>query len=241
MKLYFDIGNTNIKLNFIDNNLNNYISFVTNFSHTVDSFYNELPEIVKKKKIKKIFICSVVPKLTPLFEGLSKKYFNLKPKIIGLPLKSGILLKVDDPKIVGSDLVSLGAYANYISNNTIIVNLGTTTTIIHVKNKVFNGAVIMPGLKLQLNAVLEKVAKIADMEIEYKQREMGANTKDALSIGIINSHIFAINKHIENIDDKAKVIISGGNAKIITSKVNYEYVKEATIEGMKIIEALNEK
>lgn len=240
MKLYFDIGNTNIKLNFVDKE-SKYVSFSSRDNYTVDKFYSIIPEEVKRAKISKVMISSVVPRHSQIVEGLSKKYFKLEPLVVSKRLRSGVQLKIDDPKSLGSDLVALSAFASTIGTNVIIVNLGTATTFIHVKDKALNGAIIMPGIMTQVEGLVSKAAKIGDIRVAYEEKHIGKNNQEAISLGVINSHIFAIEGHIKRIDPGAKVIISGGNMKYVTPHLKYESVKEATIEGMKVLEAKNEK
>ena len=241
MKLYFDVGNTNIKIHLVSKNSNEYFFLETNKACTINLFYNKMPKQIKQLPIKSIFICSVVPLLTIVVKAIAKKYYQIEPIIINRFLKTGVKLKIEKPSSVGEDLLMLAAYANTRSNNTIVVNLGTATTIIHVQNKALLGVIIMPGIILQLEALLKKTAKINNIKISYSKLLIAKNTKDALSIGIISSHIYAIKNHLKTIDPTAKVIISGGNAQYVLEQLHYEYVKEATIEGIKVVEQLNDK
>ena len=135
MKLYFDIGNTDIKLNFNFEGQEFYVSYPTHEENSVDSLYQKLPKEVTSSHIESAAIVSVVPKGQHLIEGLIKKYWQIKSMVLGYPLKTGVKINVDNPKEVGSDLVALASFATTQGDDVTIVNLGTATTFINVKNR----------------------------------------------------------------------------------------------------------
>lgn len=239
MKLYFDIGNTNIKLTFNKNNQDWYFSFQTDSKHTVDSLYKSLPDEIKHEKIESIWIVSVIPSTTLIIEGLSKKYFGVKPKIFSYPLKTRVKLNVENPKEVGADLVAIASYASHLGNNIIVVNLGTATTITHIKDNELKGVIISLGLMAQLDSLVEKTSKLSEISLIDTNNAIGKNTVESISIGVLNGHVEMIKALISKIDKDAKVIISGGHARKILKMVDYEFIKEITLEGLKHIEKIN--
>ena len=242
MRLYFDIGNTNIKLNFNIKGKEYYVAFETSENYSVDSFYNLLPIEVKDKEISTVMICSVVPSRLNTIQGMSKKYWQINPTVLKFPVKTGLKLKAIDPKSVGADLVSLAAFVSSKTDNGIMVNMGTATTITHIKDKTLLGVVIAPGLKTSMNALLNNTAKLNDLELYVpKNKSLGNTTDEALSIGVIKGHIHMIKGLVSDIDKNANVFLSGGNSRTIKEFLfEYEYIKEATLEGLKIIEVINE-
>ncbi len=241
MKLYFDIGNTNIKMNFKYDKKEYYISFKTNNNYSPDSLFTFLPKEVKSANITSVLISSVVPSQLGIVEGMVKKYFGIKPNIIAFPIKIGIKLNAIDPKTIGSDIISLSALVANKSNNAIIINLGTATTITHVMKNTMMGTIIIPGIGISKNILIKKASKLHDVNLKLSEKVIGNNTEECLSIGILKGHIHMIRGFIRDIDSEADIFISGGNSKLIKDRIDAIYIKEATIEGMKVIEKLNEK
>lgn len=239
MKLYFDIGNTDIKLNFKNEGREFHVSFPTNISYSVDSLYNELPAQVKSADIESVAIVSVVPKKLEIIEQMSMKYWQVKPMILGYPLKSGVKINVDNPKSVGADLVALSSFASTLGENVIIVNMGTATTFINVKSKELQGVIISAGLQTQLDSLSEKSCGLTDILVSPTKKPIGKNTQEAISIGILHGHIEMIKGMVNRIDPSAKVYISGGHAWKVKELVDYEFIVEATIEGLKHVEKIN--
>ena len=243
MRLYFDIGNTNIKLNFKVNGEEFLVAYKTTENYTVDSFYTYLPQEVKDAKIRSVSVVSVVPSKLELIKGLSKKYWQIDPMVLSFPLKTGINIKALDPKKVGADLVSLSAFVASKTKNGIIVNMGTATTITHIKDNELKGVIILPGLKTSLNALLKNAAKLSEIDLYLpKNKNVGNTTDEAISIGLIKGHALMIKGLIKDIDKDAQIFLSGGNSRMLKDYLfEYQYIKEATLEGLKVVEALNEK
>ncbi|TCG10749.1 type III pantothenate kinase [Mycoplasma todarodis] len=241
MKLYFDIGNTSIKMNFNYENKEYYVSFTTRNHYSPDSLFSYLPDVVKNANIESAMISSVVPKQLGIVEGMIKKYFNIRPTVITFPIKVGVKLNATNPKTIGSDIISLAAFAASKSDNAIILNLGTATTITHVKDKTMLGTIIAPGILIGSETLVNNASKLHEVNLKLTNKKIGNNTEECLSIGILKGHIHMIRGFIKEIDQDADVFISGGNSKLIKDRIAATYVKEATIEGMKVIEKLNEK
>lgn len=242
MTLYIDIGNTNIKLHFTQDGEAKYFTYKTKTSDlSADSFYNSLPEEIKKNSFDTIFICSVVARVENVISDCFKKYYRTS-KIMHLesPIKTGIEIRVANPKEVGADIIALASFAASKSENTIIVNAGTATTIIRIKDKKLLGAIICPGLISSLNCLTQSASLLGEVNPKPIEKKIGSNTFEALSIGSIDGHAHMIRGFVNDIDKNAHIIISGGASPLLESKLKeYEFVAEATIEGMKVIENAN--
>ncbi|CAM9125907.1 type III pantothenate kinase [Mycoplasma todarodis] len=241
MKLYFDIGNTSIKMNYKLGEEEFYISFKTKNDFSPDSLFSFLPEEVKTSKVESAWISSVVPNQLGTIERMIEKYFGIKPNIIKFPVKTGINFKATNPKAIGSDVISLSAFVADKSENGIIVNLGTATTITHIKNKTMLGTIFAPGIAIGAESLIKNASKLHEINMNLINKTLGNNTEECLSIGILKGHIHMIRGFIREIDSDADVFISGGNSKLVKDMVAATYVKEATIEGIKVIEKFNEK
>lgn len=242
MTLYIDIGNSNIKLHFEKNGVLKYYAYKTNANNlSIDSFYENLSQEIKDINFDAIFICSVVASVENIVSNSLKKYFS-NSKILHLesPIKTGIELKFPNSKEVGPDLIALAAYAASRSSNTIIINAGTATTIVHVKDKKFVGVIICPGLITSLNHLTESASLLGEINPRPTEKKMGLNSFEALSIGSISGHAHMLKGFVNEIDSNALVIVSGGASPLLKTKLSsYEFVTEATIEGMKVIENEN--
>jgi pantothenate kinase (EC 2.7.1.33) len=134
--LCIDVGNTNIVLGvYREEDLLFSWRISTDRQKTSDEFgllfchffdYGGLPRTAATDAV----ICSVVPPITGSIEDACRKYFELKPMVMGSPdVDLGINILYDNPKEVGADRLAnaIGAYSRY-GGPAIVVDFGTATT-----------------------------------------------------------------------------------------------------------------
>ena len=239
--LYIDIGNTKTKINYKSNRIENYFWLLTKEVTDINYVLKNLPHNLKLSKVRNIYISSVVPKKTAIWSQVSKVIWDKKPILIEHKLKTNIKYNIDNIDNLGSDLLALSALINTKNSNSIIVNLGTATTILHVKNGILEGAIISPGLKSSFKEIIKGTSLLSEVNLKISKNKLGKNTSEALSIGLLQGHYQMIKGLINTIDSNAIVYISGGDYIHLESLSNFIYIKEATIEGMKVIAKLNEE
>ncbi|MCK5867370.1 MAG: type III pantothenate kinase [Mycoplasmataceae bacterium] len=237
MNLYIDIGNTNIKITYG----NKTIRFLSKNEYTSDSLFSMFPDDLKNLKIVGAFGSSVVKHQRQTIENIINNHYMSDIRWLEAPIKTGIKIEADDPKTVGADLIALSAYAASRSDKTIIINLGTATTYTYVNNNTLKGVIISPGIMTQYNSLVNNASLLHEVEINPVNKSYGKNSRDAISIGIINATAEAIKGLVNKIDKDALVIMSGGNSRIFKSLLDYEVVDEATTKGLMIIKELNDK
>ena len=152
MLLAFDVGNTNIVLGvFKDEKLIQNWRMETDNKKSADEYgmlVNQLFSYVglDTKEVKDVIISTVVPSVLYTLQHMSRKYFGCKPIVIGPGVKTGLLIKYDNPKQVGADRIvnAVGAYAKY-GGPLIIIDMGTATTFCAVTDKAeYLGGTIAP-------------------------------------------------------------------------------------------------
>ena len=108
MLVVVDMGNTNITMGlFKDDQLIGNYRLTTKLQRTSDEYgfmilaflsaYN-----VTVEDIKDVIISSVVPKIMYSFTNSIRKYFHKEPIIVGPGIKTGISVKYDNPKSLGT-------------------------------------------------------------------------------------------------------------------------------------------
>ena len=138
---------------------------------------------------------------------------------------------------LGSDRI-VNSIAAKKFKNCLIIDFGTATTFDIVKNKVYEGGVIAPGVKLSMKNLSQSTALLPIFDLKNKQKSYGKNTKDALNAGFIWGYDGLINNIIYKITQnwkmKYKIILTGGYAnlfkKIIKKRVIVD--KNVTINGI---------
>lgn len=242
MILCFDIGNTNIVLGIVENKkiINTY-RFVTNASLTEDEYFHKLQPIVKDVIVEGVVISSVVPALDIIFDQMVKKYFHIKPMLIGPGIKSGLKLRIEAPKSLGSDLLcdAVGA-VNKFGGPVIIVDLGTATKFIVVNDKEeYLGGAIAPGMNGSLNSLIQNAAKLSHTALAKPDSVIGNDTTTCIQSGMIYGTASMIDgmvkKTIEELNlPNVKVVLTGGLATLIKDVLTIDYIYEPLIliEGL---------
>ena len=135
MLLAFDVGNTNIVLGvFKDGQMIANWRMETDNKKSADEYGMIISQLfkyegLKMENVKDVIISTVVPSVLYTLQHLSMKYFNRKAMVIGPGIKTGLIVKYDNPKQVGADRIvnAVAAYAKY-GGPLVVIDFGTATT-----------------------------------------------------------------------------------------------------------------
>ena len=240
--MYFivgDIGNTSTRICL----LNKKSKIIKSIILDTDKIFvkgflkKKLKKLFKKNIRKKILFSSVVPlafeKIKQLYKYEKFKFFEIKQ----FDLKKLIEINIKNLSQLGSDRI-VNSIEGKKFKNCLIVDFGTATTFDIVKNGIYEGGVIAPGVKLSIKNLSQSTALLPMFNLKNKQKNYGKNTKDALNAGFIWGYEGLINNIINKITSKwkmnYKIVLTGGYAvffkKIIKKKVIVD--QNITINGI---------
>ena len=223
-----DIGNTFIKLSILNDNFKIKKSYNL---ETKKIFQNKLTKSFFRKIIKKnlnhnVLFSSVVPKVYKIIKShLSQKNFKVF-EIKELKIKRILKIKIKNYNQLGSDRIS-NAIGSLNYRNCLIIDFGTATTFDILKNNVYEGGVISPGINLSIANLNKSTALLPLLNLKNVQKNYGKNTQEALNAGFLWGYEGLINNIIKKIILKTKVdykiILTGGYAKLFS-----KYIKKKT-------------
>lgn len=248
MLLCFDIGNTHIVMGIIENNqIKETFRFATNTTITEDEYAVKFLETIKgsgfnPKEVEGVIVSSVVPALDKVVRGAFVKYFHITPMFVGQSIRSGLHIRIENPKQLGADLLvgAVGAYNKY-KENLIIVDLGTASKFIVVteKGEILGGA-IAPGIQSSLNSLFSDAAKLSQVNLEVPKNVIGRDTTTCIQSGtvfgfasMIEGMVTKLKKEIKD----PKVVLTGGLSEVMKDVLNLEFVHEPNllIEGLIVL------
>ena len=240
MILLVDIGNSNIVFGVAnDNNIVKTYRLKSFTDKTSDEYFILFNNIVSVDKIDGVIISSVVPMITSSLKKMFETYFNINPLILGPGIKTGVQLKVDDPKSVGADIICDCAGAMKYANECLVIDLGTANKYIYVKNNTFYGLAISPGVAISMRALVSNAALLPNIELVSPKNVLGTNTISCMQSGIIYGSASEVDGMITRIKDEiknhnVKVIATGGLSKVITPLCKNEItiVENLTLDGL---------
>ena len=254
MLLAIDIGNTNIILGvFEGEELRATWRMATGIDRTTDEYTALLLNLLQQQglgtpDIKEVALCSVVPPLTATFEQLFQQYFHISPLVVGAGVKTGVRIRMDNPKEVGADRIANAAAAHHLYRGPIIiVDLGTATTFDTVsKEGDYLGGAIAPGISTASEALFMRAAALPRVELVPPKHTIGTNTIAAMQSGIVFGYVGLVEGMVARIQqelgEKTKVVATGGYAELIAKETAVIDVVNLnlTLIGLRLIYLMNQ-
>lgn len=249
MILTLDMGNSNIVVGGIDENRLYFEERITTDHRKTSLEYaimlKNILEInkVKRSDIEGAILSSVVPPLNAPLSSAVKKITGKKPMLVGSGMKTGLNIKVDNPKTVGGDRIvaAVAAIAQY-KGPIIIIDMGTATTLDVIdKNNCYIGGAILPGIKVSLDSLVSNTAQLPQINLDVPKRVIGKNTVECMRNGIMYGNAAMLDGLIDRIEqelgEKATLIATSGMARFITPLCNHEitYVPDLLLRGLLIL------
>jgi len=203
---------------------------------------------VSPSEVEGIMMSSVVPQINFTIEHMRRSYFGMAPLIIGPGVKTGINIKYENPRELGSDRIAnaVAAYELY-GGPCITIDFGTATSFGVISEKgEFLGGAICPGLKLAAEALTERAAKLPRFELTKPESVIGKNTVTNMQAGIVYGYIGQINYLVDRMKKElgapnAKVVATGGLAVLVAGESNVIDVMDGllTLKGLCLIHQKN--
>lgn len=245
MVLAIDVGNTNIVVGaVIDGKVTVSLRIKTDKYKTADEYAVLIKELLNYKQIEigrvdGAIISSVVPPLLPELKTAFSKILNCKVLTVSPGIKTGLNIKIDDPSILGADLVcgAVGAINRY-TTPCIVIDLGTATKFLAIdKDGSFLGGPILPGIGISLDALSRQTAQLPHIEFGAVKHVIGKNSVDSMRSGTVYGTACMLDGMIERISEEMKakpqIIITGGFAEVIKPycKTPMEYEPNLVLYG----------
>lgn len=245
-----DVGNTNIKTALFDGEeMVGYWRLTTNRKYTSDEMGSTLMNLFAMKGFKPedvdgVMLSSVVPTINFTVEHMFRDYFGKEPMYVAPGVKTGVDIKYENPRELGSDRIcNAVAAATIYGGPCVYIDFGTATTfgVLDAKNTFLGGA-ICPGIKLTSEALVSGTAKLPHIELVKPDHVIGKSTVANLQSGLIYGYVGLVEYLARKLKEEmghpeAKVIATGGTAKLIASESNVIDVIDGllTLKGLRII------
>jgi type III pantothenate kinase len=253
MLLAIDVGNTGLGLGIFEGDkLRTTWRMATSISRMPDEYAALLftllsHEGLREKDITDVCICSVVPSMVGTLEELFQRFFNIKPLVVGAGTKTGVKIRMDNPKEVGPDRIVHSAAAHHLYGGPlIIVDMGTATTFDTIsKNGDYTGGAIAPGFQTGAEALFARTAMLTRVNLVKPGKAIGTNTVAAMQSGIVFGYISLIegmvNRIQKELPEKAKVILTGGFVDVFENETSVVDVvnRNLILIGLKLVYEMN--
>ncbi len=256
MILVLDIGNTNIKLGVFENDkLKGTWRISTNIRRTSDEYGIAVLDMLKTGNItpddiEGIIMSSVVPGINFTIDHMLTDYIHKKPIMVGAGIKTGLNIRIDNPRETGGDIIcdAVSAIKRY-GGPVITIDFGTATTICATNEKSeFLGGCILAGVKVSSDALSDRAANLPPVALDLPESILGKNTVQCMQAGLLYGYIGQIEYIIGKMKqekgfENAKVIATGGLAKTIAVHTKAIDVVDSrlTLEGLRLLYYMNKE
>lgn len=175
---------------------------------------------------------------------------------VGLPALNSstplpIKLDYKTPETLGADRVAdaCGAVSLHPGEPCLVIDAGTCITVDFIDaNGVYHGGAIMPGLKMNLQALHTFTAKLPLIDIEGVEKApvLGRSTEESILAGTLGATLLALAGFVALYKEKAPnlhVLLTGGDAErlMASGAKGWEHVAHLTLIGLNEIMIYNEK
>ena len=247
--LVADVGNTNICFGvFVGCELRHSWRLRTLLDATADELAVSLRGLfagadLHFESLDGFAVASVVPALTSTLEHLSRQLLGRAPLCVGPGVRTGIAIRLDDPREVGADRIvnAVAAHAK-VGGGCIVVDLGTATTFDCIgPDGAYLGGAIAPGLHTSADALFTRAAKLFRVEIRKPKTAVGKNTVHSLQSGIYWGYVALVDGLVQRLRDElgfpVRVLATGGLAPLIAegSTTIQEVDEDLTLVGLRLV------
>lgn len=232
MLLAVDVGNSHIVIGVFDGDelcdhwrISNQVGRTADELALVFQGLMAFQELSFRRNVHGLVICSVVPVVTERLREMAHRYFHFSPLVVEPGTRTGIAIKMDNPREVGADRLvnALAAYRQY-GGPGIVVDFGTATSFdVYDARGAFIGGAIAPGVQTSMRALSAKGAQLPTVELrEAPESAIGRNTLAAMTTGAIYGFAGQVDRIIEELSaelvGEPVVVATGGLAEAVVSR-----------------------
>jgi type III pantothenate kinase len=164
-------------------------------------------------------------------------------------VRTGLKIDYQNPLEVGADRIAnaIGGVHLYPGQDLLIIDMGTATTLCAIgKGRTYKGGVILPGLRMSMQALVSGTSKLAAVEIIRPHQTLGRTTAASIQAGLFHGHVGALNEIIGHVvqeefnGQKPCVLATGGFAVLFENTGLYDRnLPELVLQGLKLAAGMN--
>lgn len=243
--LLVDVGNTQTVVGVNDGEGFHTWRLSTEASRTADEYRLLLKSLLAEDEdgFEGCALSSVVPPATLALGTALSSVTGHRPVVIGPGTRTGMALRVDNPREVGADRIvnALGAISRY-GTPVITVDFGTATTVDLVGPEGdYRGGAIAPGLTVAADALVRSTAALRRVDVTRPDHVVGRSTIEAIQSGLIYGYAGLVDGLIDRFvaelgTGEAAIVATGGTAETVVGNCTHPITLDTdlTLRGLRV-------
>jgi len=242
--LAVDVGNTQTVFGLFEGDrLTQQWRVATEAQRTGDELGALLQGFLELESLTGMCLSSTVPALVREYELVAERYGGVALLVVGPGIKTGIAIRMDDPREVGPDRIAnaLAAKERY-GAPSIVVDFGTSTNFDAVSAAgEYVGGVLAPGIEISMDALFSRAARLLRVDFAEPASVIGKSTVAALQSGLVYGFAGQVDGIVERMREElegpAPAIATGGLADLIAPHARTIELVDPflTLEGIRLV------
>lgn len=253
MLLAVDVGNTQTHFGaYRGDELVEHWRFATVRDSTADELGAVLANLLELRglgfgELEGSIVSSTVPQLAQEWPLVAERYLGHEMLVVGPGLRTGMPIRIDNPRELGADrLVNAVAAHARVGGACIVVDFGTGINYDVVSDAgEYLGGLISPGVEISMEALTDRAAKIARIDLGEPRALIGRSSADSIRAGVVYGFAGQVDGILRRLRAElgaaTPAIATGGLAWAIVPHVT-ETVDEVdellTLTGLRLIHTL---
>lgn len=189
-------------------------------------------------------LSSVVPPATVALRDAIAHVTGVDPVVVGPGTRTGMSLRVDNPREVGADRIvnALGAVERF-GAPVVTVDFGTATTVDLIGPEgEYRGGAIAPGLQIAADALVRSTAALRRVDLVLPAHAVGRSTVEAIQSGLVYGYAGLVDGLISRIlaefgDDEVPIVATGGLSEIVLAHCTHPITldPQLTLRGLRVV------
>ena len=223
MLLAIDIGNTNVVLALLDaeDRVLEERRAPSKDGWTAEQYAAQIRALLCGRAVRGAAVSSVVPELTGVLSAAAREAAGVTALVVNSDSPVGLTLAIEQPETLGADILAAdAAAAEEYPLPVIVFDFGTATPVTVVdEQRRYRGGVILPGIKLGMQALFTGTAQLPDIRIEAPAHVICTETVESLQAGAVYGAAAMTDGLVERMESElgrpCTAVVTGGLGRFV--------------------------
>ena len=221
--LAIDIGNTNVVLALLDaeDRVLEERRAPSKDGWTAEQYAAQIRALLCGRAVRGAAVSSVVPELTGVLSAAAREAAGVTALVVNSDSPVGLTLAIEQPETLGTEILAAdAAAAEEYPLPVIVFDFGTATTVTVVdEQRRYRGGVILPGIKLGMQALFTGTAQLPDIRIEAPAHVICTETVESLQAGAVYGAAAMTDGLVERMESElgrpCTAVVTGGLGRFV--------------------------